>query len=80
MLSAGLALDSVGGRGVSARDPYEAWMLDRWDRESAVEDDDGPADCPGGGIDDLCSWPDVESCGLCTLGMNPDLLPKDDRA
>lgn len=31
--------------------------------------------CPGMGIDDLCTWPDVESCGLCTLGMNPDLLP-----
>lgn len=43
-------------------------------------DDDSPADCPGEGIDDLCSWPDVESCGLCTSGMNPDLLPKDDRA
>ena len=39
-----------------------------------IEDDDGPADCPGGGIDDLCSWPDIESCGLCTLGMNLDLL------
>jgi hypothetical protein len=33
-----------------------------------------PADCPGGGIDDLCTWPDVEACGLCTLGMNPELL------
>lgn len=49
---------------------------DDWDDDGlVVEDDDGgPANCPGGGIDDLCTWPDVESCGLCTLGMNPDLL------
>lgn len=31
----------------------------------------GPPNCPGMGIDDLCTWPDVEGCGLCIIGKNP---------
>lgn len=66
---------SMDGHHVHLNDNFDAWLGD-----GDIEDDDGgPADCPGGGIDDLCSWPDIESCGLCTLGMNPDLLPKADR-
>jgi hypothetical protein len=36
-------------------------------------------DCPGGGLDDLCAYaqgldPFEDGCGLCTLGLPPDLI------
>lgn len=44
------------------------------DSDPPYGDDREPPDCPGMGMDDLCTWPDIEGCGLCTLGMNPEVL------
>lgn len=61
--------DPDSGLDFPSYEEYERQRGGFYDHQDEEEDD--RPNCPGMGMDDLCAWPDVDGCGLCTSRVQP---------